>query len=161
MKPTNAVVEQILDRFESLMRHAAGSHAPEFLDVDVTMPQAKVLYLVSLRPGISMSTLAGELGIGPSAASGLVDRLVATAYLERREDPDDRRQQLVSVTDAGTAVLGHLRELNTHAMRRLIDGLDTAEREALLVSISALDREVQRLDQRPVAHADRPERTAP
>ena len=94
------VEEDILDRFETLMRHAAGSHAPEFLGVDVTMPQAKVLYLVSLQPDLPMSAIAARLGVGPPAVSGLVDRLVALGYVERREDPGDRRQQLISTTEA-------------------------------------------------------------
>lgn len=148
--PTPATVEaEILDRFQTLLRHAAGSHAPAFLDVDVTMPQAKVLYLVSLHPGTPMSALAARLGVGPPAVSGLVDRLVALGHLERREDPTDRRQQLISITADGAAALDRLRELNTEALRRLITGLTPDELAALLTSLRALDREVHRLDQRP------------
>ena len=99
MSPRQPVEEEILDLFHSLMRHVAESHAPEFLGVDVTMSQAKALYLLSVRPGMPMSAIAAELGVGPSAVSGLVDRLVAQGYVERREDPVDRRQQLVTITD--------------------------------------------------------------
>lgn len=144
MTPPNTVEEVILDRFETLMRHAAGSHTPEFLGVDVTMPQAKVLYVVSLQPDLPMSAIAAELGVGAPAVSGLIDRLVALGYVERREDPADRRQQLVGITAAGSAALERLRELNTDAMRRLIAGLDPSELEALRTSLIALDREVQR-----------------
>ncbi len=142
------------------MRHAAVSHAPAFLDADVTMPQAKVLYLVSLRPDITMSALAAELGVGPSAVSGLVERLVAGGYLDRRSGPGDRRQQLVRVTEAGTNALDQLRELNTTALRRLIAGLDAGEQQALLISITALDREIQRLDARSSTTDDPSERTS-
>jgi DNA-binding MarR family transcriptional regulator len=160
--PPKAVEEEILDRFETLMRRAAGSHTPEFLGVDVTMPQAKVLYLVALQPDLPMSGIAAELGVGAPAVSGLVDRLVALGYVERREDPADRRQQLVGITDAGTTALERLRELNTNAMRRLIAGLDPEELEALRISLIALDREVQHLFGGG-AHTDlddRPERTS-
>ena len=60
------------------------------------MSQAKCLYVVSLRPGIGMSALAEQLDVGLSSASGLVDRLVEHGYLERHEDPADRRQQQVA-----------------------------------------------------------------
>ena len=143
------VEERILDRFQALLRHAADSHTPAFLDVDVTMPQAKVLYVVASRPNVPMSAIAAELGVGLPAVSGLVDRLVTLGYLERREDPADRRQQLVSVTAAGAATLDRLRELNTEAMRRLLAGLAADELEALHTSLVALDREVQRLDDGP------------
>jgi DNA-binding MarR family transcriptional regulator len=160
VNPHRSVEEEILDRFDSLLRHAADTHAPEFLGADVTMPQAKVLYLVSLRPGISMSTLATELQVGPPAVSGLVDRLVAGGYLQRREDPGDRRQQLVTATPAGIAALDRLRELNSEALRRLITGLDARELEALLISVTALDREIQRLDELSPSRSAQPERTS-
>jgi DNA-binding MarR family transcriptional regulator len=143
---TRSLEEELLERFNSLMRHVAESHAPEFLGVDLTMSQAKLLYLVSLRPGVSMGAIATELGIGPSGVSGLVDRLVATGYLERNEASVDRRQQLVTITAAGTAALERMRELRGEVMRRLLAGLDPAELEAFRTSLIALDREVQRLD---------------
>ena len=146
MSPDRSVEDDILDLYESLMKHVADSHAPEFLGVDITMPQAKVLYLVSLRPGISMSALAAELEVGLSATSGLVDRLVAGAYLERREDASDRRQQLVTITTLGATALDRLRELRSELMRRLLVGLEPDELEALRTSLTALAREAQRLD---------------
>ena len=154
MTHSDAIVEELLDRFQTLMRHIAESHAPGFLGVDVTMPQAKVLYLVSMRPGVPMSAIAAELGVGPSAVSGLVDRLVALGHIERQEDPGDRRQQLVTITPAGSAALDRMRELRAEVMRRLLAGLSPAELAAMRTSLVALDREVQRLsDQSPPAEA--------
>jgi DNA-binding MarR family transcriptional regulator len=92
--------------------------------------------------------------------SGLVDRLVAGGYLQRREDPGDRRQQLVTATPAGIAALDRLRELNSEALRRLITGLDARELEALLISVTALDREIQRLDELSPSRSAQPERTS-
>jgi DNA-binding MarR family transcriptional regulator len=156
---SDAVEEELLDRFQMLMRHIAESHAPGFLGVDVTMPQAKVLYLVSLRPGVPMSAIAAELGVGPSAVSGLVDRLVALGHIARQEDPSDRRQQLVTITPAGSAVLDRMRELRAEVMRRLLAGLSPAELEAMRTSLIALDREVQRLSEQSPPAATQVERT--
>jgi len=157
------VEEEILGRFQSLMRHVSDSHATDFLDVDVTMSQAKVLYLVSRRPGVSMSMLAAELSVGLPAASGLVDRLVAQGYLARQEDASDRRQQLVSVTDAGAMALDRMRELRVELLHRLIAGLDAGELKSLNEGLRALDREAQHLDDpspAPPAQTDHPERTS-
>lgn len=143
------------------MRHVAESHATEFLGTDVTMSQAKALYLLSVRPSATMSSIAAELGVGASAVSGLVDRLVACGYVERREDPGDRRQQLVTITDAGTATLDSMREMRAQVTLRLLQGLDDHELQAFRTSLIALDREVQRLDAAPVRSRDpKPERTA-
>jgi DNA-binding MarR family transcriptional regulator len=135
--------EAILEHFGSLMRRLSGWHASEFLGVDVTMSQAKCLYVAALRPGIRMSALAEQLQVGLSAVSGLVDRLVDHGYLERHEDPSDRRQQQVSLTAAGSAVLERIRELNAELLRSLLRGLTTAELDALREGIAAIDREAQ------------------
>jgi len=127
------------------MRHMAESHAPEFLGVDVTMSQAKALYLLSVRPGATMSSIASQLGVGPSAVSGLIDRLVAHGYVERKEDPSDRRQQLVTITGSGLAALDQMREIRAQVTLRLLHGLDADELKAFRISLIALDREVQRL----------------
>jgi DNA-binding MarR family transcriptional regulator len=140
-------VEAILGHFGSLMRHVAGWHAPDFLGLEVTMSQAKCLYVVSLRPGIGMSALAEQLDIGLSSASGLVDRLVEHGYLVRHEDPADRRQQQVLLTPAGAAVVERIRELNGELLRRLLSGLTDTELHALRVGMAALDQEARSINQ--------------
>jgi DNA-binding MarR family transcriptional regulator len=145
---TSATTEEaILGHFGSLMRHVAGWHAPDFLGVDVTMSQAKCLYIVSVRPGIGMSAMAQQLRVGLSAVSGLVDRLVEHGYLERNEDPADRRQQQLTLTDAGVKVVDHIRELNAEHLRTLLQGLTKTELEALRTGIAALDRQAREIYQ--------------
>lgn len=146
MSTPESTQEAILEHFGSLMRQVTGWHAPEFLGVEVTMSQAKCLFVVALRPGISMSALASQLQVGLSAVSGLVDRLVDHGYLERHEDPSDRRQQLVTITSAGTGVIDRVRELNTEHLRSVLQGLSPSELEALLEGIAALDRQARILD---------------
>jgi DNA-binding MarR family transcriptional regulator len=137
-------VRQILEHFESLMRHVAGWRVPDFLGVDVTMSQAKCLYLAGVHPGIGMSALAEHLHVGSSAVSGLVDRLVEHGYLDRYEDPVDRRAQLVSLTPAGVEVLDRIREFNADLLRTLLEGMSPAELDGLGLGLAALDREAQR-----------------
>jgi DNA-binding MarR family transcriptional regulator len=138
------VVRDILAHFDSLMRHVAGWRVPDFLGVDVTMSQAKCLYLAAVHPGIGMSALAEHLHVGSSAVSGLVDRLVEHGYLDRYEDPVDRRAQLVSLTPAGTDVLDRIREFNADLLRTLLEGMSPAELDGLQLGLVALDREARR-----------------
>ncbi len=68
---------------------------------DVTMAQGRVLMVVGHGPGCTMSELASKLGIGVSAATGLVDRLVERGVLERESDSADRRVVRVRMSPAG------------------------------------------------------------
>jgi len=156
---THAVdtADAILDHFRAFMRQAALWQEPDILGVDVTMSQAKCLFVTALHPGISMSVLAAQLHVGPPAASGLVDRLVEHGYVVRKEDPSDRRQQLVSMTDAGREVIDRFRQFSADRFGGLLDGLSSSELDALLVGIAALERQASRANADGTARA--PERT--
>ncbi len=127
------------------MQRLADSHAPEFLEIDVTMPQAKLLYLLGAAGELHMSDLVGRLGTSPATVSGLVDRLVDHRLANRRDDPTDRRQVLVELTPAGIAFLGRFRELNTRQLLELIEVLDDDGLGHVRAALDALNVAAERL----------------
>ena len=122
------------------MHQLAGGHAPEFLEIAVTMPQAKLLYLLSALGDLHMSDLVIRLGVSLSTVSGLVDRVVESGLAARREDPVDRRQVVVSLTTAGASFIDRFRELNARQMRALLDHLSDGELADLRRTLDALSR---------------------
>ena len=64
-----------------------------------------------------MSDLVARLGVSLSTVSGLVDRIVDQGLATRRDDPADRRQVVVALTEQGTAFLDRFRDLNAVQMR--------------------------------------------
>ena len=54
----------VIAAYEALMHRIAGMHAPEFVGVDITMPQAKTLYLVGAAGEIHMSCPTWSSAIG-------------------------------------------------------------------------------------------------
>jgi DNA-binding MarR family transcriptional regulator len=155
------LLDAIEREFAAIMRHVSGWHLPEFLAVDVTMSQAKLLYLVSAQPGVVMSALAAQLGVGLSAVSGLVDRLVEHGYLERREDPADRRQHRVTVSPEGASVIERMREMNQRHLRTLVEGMPVADLRTVREGVAALARHAARMTPLPTDQAPSPtERTS-
>jgi DNA-binding MarR family transcriptional regulator len=53
--------------------------------------------------GATVSELAAHLGVTRQAAAQLVDELVTKGYVQRRPHPDDRRAQLIMLTERGWA----------------------------------------------------------
>ena len=138
-------VERVIDAYETFMYRLMASHAPEVNAIDLTMAQAKALYIVFASGELRMSELAARLGVTSSTTTGQVDRLVELGMLERHADPSDRRQVVVRATPEAQANLEHLRELNTHRMRELlahlaIDDLAVVER-AISVLATAMTAE--------------------
>lgn len=122
------------------MHRLADGHAPEFLEIDVTMPQAKLLYLLGAVGDLHMSDIVARLGVSLSTVSGLVDRLVDHGLAHRRDDPADRRQVVVGLTPAGARFIDRFRELNANQMRGLLERLDDAELGAVRAALHALAR---------------------
>jgi DNA-binding MarR family transcriptional regulator len=127
------------------MHRMADSHAPEFLEIAVTMPQAKLLYLLGAAGELHMSELVTRLGVSLSTISGLVDRVVEAGLAGRREDTSDRRQVVVGLTPAGLAFIDRFRELNARQMRELLAHLDDAELASVFDALTALTRGADRL----------------
>ena len=103
--------EDVASRIDRMLQDMARFRTPEFLDVGITMAQAKVLHVV-VGGEIDMSELVHALGVSLSTVSGLVEKLVDQGYVTRRDDPADRRQVVVSPTAAGTALLERFRDLS-------------------------------------------------
>lgn len=140
-----ALIEDVITGYEGLMQRLAGTHAPEFLEIDVTMPQAKLLYLLGALGDLHMSDIVARLGVSLSTVSGLVDRVVDHGLAHRREDPADRRQVVVGLTPAGSAFIDRFRELNARQMRELLAVLDDADLSLLRDALGALERAASRL----------------
>lgn len=89
--------------------------------VGLTAQQHQLLLAVKGQPGRDWATitdLAESLQIRHHAAVGLVDRCERLGLVVRSQDPNDRRQVRVSLTDRGEGILAglsarHLRELQT------------------------------------------------
>lgn len=144
----DGVVDEVIAGYESLMQRLADGHAPEFLEIDVTMPQAKLLYLLGALGDLHMSTLVARLGVSLSTVSGLVDRLVDHGLATRHDDPADRRQVVVGLTPAGTRFIDHFRELNARLMRELLAVLDDGDLSLLRDAFAALERAASQLANR-------------
>lgn len=139
------VIDEVIAGYESLMQRLADGHAPEFLEIDVTMPQAKLLYLLGAMGELHMSAIVARLGVSLSTVSGLVDRLVDHGLAARHDDPLDRRQVVVGLTPAGTRFIDHFRELNARQMRELLAVLDDGDLSLLHSAFAALERAASRL----------------
>ncbi|KUK47345.1 MAG: MarR family transcriptional regulator, partial [Actinobacteria bacterium 66_15] len=64
---------------------------PAWLELGLPAAQLKALVRIASGDGLSITTLADELGIGEPAASQVVEQLVRRGHVSRTADPADRR----------------------------------------------------------------------
>lgn len=138
------LVRRVKAGHDELMSRVAVGHAPEFLGIEISMPQAKALYLVTTEGGVHMSELAARLHVTLSTVSGLVERLVEHGLVARHDDPADRRQVVVTATHAGLELVQRFREFNDAQLGALLETLDERELAIVAEGLEALARAAAR-----------------
>ena len=62
---------------------------------------ARLLFIVSVHPGLSQVALREMIGISAPVMSRQIDDMVALGYVTRTVDPDNRRVHTISLTKKG------------------------------------------------------------
>jgi MarR family transcriptional regulator, organic hydroperoxide resistance regulator len=96
------------------------------LDHDLTLAELVVLRQMQ-RGSLTVAEAADCLQLSPSAASRAIDRLVRDGLIRREENPDDRRQKLITMTTAGRELLGDMDAVFAERQRQIIAVLDDEE----------------------------------
>jgi DNA-binding MarR family transcriptional regulator len=68
---------------------------------DLTVVQMQTLGMMEPGEPIPMNTISCFLACDASNVTGIVDRLLAQGYIERHENPQDRRVKMISLTKSG------------------------------------------------------------
>ncbi len=108
------------------------AHLDELLKpAGVTALQYTALTVLQRRDGQSSSAeLARNSFVTPQAMADLVSGLERRGLIRRDRDPNNRRRLLLSLTDAGRAVLADNEPAVRALEEQMVADLDLAEREA-------------------------------
>lgn len=131
-------VERTIAAFEAFQLRLMAVHVDEFTTLDLTMAQAKLLYVVMAAGELTLSEIASQLRVTASTASGAVDHLVGLGLISRTDDPANRRQLRVSATPLGTQTIEQLRELSTRQLRALFAVISDDDLEVVARSIQIM-----------------------
>ena len=141
------LVERILDLEEKVYRALRPIIPKEWLSVDLTMPQLKIVLLLFIDGPTRISTIASALGVSLATTTGITDRLIKHDLIVRSSDPEDRRAVICSLSEQGKELVARLWELGQSRVRSLLEKM-TREKleiideamEVLLQAISALEQ---------------------
>lgn len=121
-----------------LQQIAVGVFMEETQAYGLTPVQFAALHAVDNLPGIDQSTLAAGIGFDTSTIGGVIDRLEARGWVERRVSPQDRRVRQLFVTAAGRQLLQEVQVLVVRTQERILAPLSAAEQSAFLRMLKTL-----------------------
>lgn len=110
--------------------------------------QSQVTALVHLDrvEELSQTDLASRIGMRKAAAGTLIDGLEGKGLVERRRSREDRRVQLVSITDAGRAVVEQVDRMAEDLGTEYRRGISREERVQLVSVLRRLRDNLRRMD---------------
>ena len=103
-----------------------------------------MLLLLQAREPESQQQTAERLQVDRTTMVALLDGLEAKDLVARQADPDDRRRNVIALTDVGRRTLEKAVRASDKAERRLLGALDESERKqlrALLAPSPQMDTE--------------------
>lgn len=105
------------------------------LQLDLTMSESVVLRQLQ-HQSLTIAQVAEYLSITHSAASRAVDRLVRDGFICRVENPADRRQKVLTLTERGSALIQDLQSKFTAGIEFLAASLPPKEQEQFRLLIA-------------------------
>lgn len=131
-------IDELLAASRGLLGVVARSLAPAL--EDVTVPQFRLIVLVTALGPTRSGDLADRLAVGPSTLTRIVDRLVADGWVERLPSTESRREVLVGTTDQGRALVADVMERRRTEIVGLLASLSDEDRASVFAGAAVLRR---------------------
>ena len=119
-------------RLERRMAEALGVHG-------LTLPQFDVLATLGHGEGITQQVLAERLLVTKGNVVGLLDRVSAAGWVERRPDPEDRRANRLYLTEAGRNLLAASLPCQTALGKKVYGALTEPELRQMQAMLERLE----------------------
>lgn len=102
------------------------------VSADVTSTQFSVLSAIAAAPEIDQNTLAREASLDTSTVADVVNRLAARGLLARTKHPDDRRRNLLTLTEDGRRLFVDIAQAAQRMTEKLVGSLTEGDRRDLV-----------------------------
>lgn len=138
-----ARLAEVIDEFLTAIRKGTETSAFDvFTEMDLTLTQLRTVFLLAEADAdLSINEIADRVHTSVATAGRTVDRLTRLELVDRREDPEDRRSKLVSLTSEGKKLTDIQIEGVRRRIRSFSDALpaDVADRlrSAMLAALDA------------------------
>jgi DNA-binding MarR family transcriptional regulator len=134
-------VRQISERVamgRALWRELVIGFAGQLGELRLGFTQLAALYVLADAGTMTVGDVAEAIGRSPSATSRLIDGLVRRRLVERRTEPEDRRQRTVALTQRGQAILRVVDRARADQFLTAVRALPRPERAIVAMGVAAL-----------------------
>ncbi|BBZ54992.1 MarR family winged helix-turn-helix transcriptional regulator [Mycolicibacterium phocaicum] len=113
------------------------ARAVAVVDDTLTVPQLRVLALLSSHGPTNLTTLAAQLDVQPSTVGRMADRLVTAGLIDRHRHPSSGREMVVELTRRGRAVVDTVSARRRAEIARVVEVMPPRERLGMVRALHA------------------------
>ncbi len=127
-------------RLSVLSNRVSGTIARIYTErFQLSITEWRVMAVLGRYPGLSANEVAQRTAMDKVAVSRAVARLLEAGRLDRETHGDDRRRSVLQLSEGGYRIYDEVAPLALAFERRLLDGIDDAERALLFRLLDRLD----------------------
>ncbi len=133
----DAVTRAVLTASRLLVAVSARSLAE--VEDRLTLPQFRMLVVLSSRGATKLVALADQLQVAPSTAMRMVDRLISVGLAHRRLNPANRRETLLELTEAGRLAVENVTARRHQEIASIVERMAPERRAVLVEALAAFN----------------------
>jgi DNA-binding MarR family transcriptional regulator/predicted GNAT family acetyltransferase len=126
-------------RFSRFYTRTIGALQEGLLHSSFSLTEARVLYELNQRAGATATELCRDLDLDAGYLSRILQRLERDGLLARSPSTTDRRQSLLSLTEAGRAAFAPLDRRSREEVGKLLETLPDAAQETLVGAMARIE----------------------
>ncbi|WP_269859221.1 MarR family winged helix-turn-helix transcriptional regulator [Streptomyces sp. RPT161] len=117
---------------------AISARALADIDPSLTLPQLRTLVVLESQGPVKLAALASVLGVNPSTAMRMIDKLEAIGHVDRQINPDNRREVVLRLTSAGHRLVREVLARRHDDIATIVERLPADQRKGLVQALQAL-----------------------
>ena len=114
-------------------------------DVKLTVEEFILLNMIEARTDQILQNIAIATGKNKSVVMRMIDSLEQKGLAKRTVNPDDRRENLLSITDKGCEVLTQYQQIEKRLSNELLDGIPPQKVAQFLEVIKEITKRTMRM----------------
>jgi DNA-binding MarR family transcriptional regulator/GNAT superfamily N-acetyltransferase len=106
-----------------------------FLESSFSLTEVRLLYELAHRQRITAKQLAADLNLDPGYLSRMLAGFEKRGLISRKPSQDDRRQSVLTLTEAGAAIIRPLESRSNDQVAAMLSGMSPAVQEQLVAAM--------------------------
>lgn len=127
-------------RFNRFYTREIGVLEQQLLESPFSLTEARVLFELANREGVTAKAVGDDLGLDPGYLSRILQAFAEKGLVTRKPDASDRRQFGLALTRKGHLAFGRLNNSSHENVRRMLERLRAGDEQRLIDAMVTIER---------------------